>query len=399
MLSSLKVKEFRFYWSGMLVSLIGTWIQMTAQSWLVFQLTDSSFLLGLVGFFNTIPVFLFSLFAGVIADRFNKKNIMILTQFSFMILAFILAILTSFGIINVKQLIILALLNGFVMAFDAPARQAMVVDLVGKNHLLNAIALNSAAFNSARIIGPALAGILVSVIGMAGCFYLNGVSFLAVIIALLSIKLNYNKSIQTNQNNFWRDLLNGLNFIKNNKIIFTLVLTAGILSLFGVSYAILMPVFVKSVFSSGIKLLGIFMSAAGIGALIGALNLAKLGDFKFKGKFLIATVFIFSLSLVLFSFSKNLILSLLCLTLIGWSSVASMSLINTLLQINVHDEYRGRVMSAFMLTFAGFIPFGNLLAGSLAQFFGAPLAISFGAIACFISFLVLIISNKNIINL
>ncbi|MEW6170209.1 MAG: MFS transporter, partial [Candidatus Omnitrophota bacterium] len=373
--------------------------QMTAQSWLVFQLTNSSFLLGLVGFFNTIPVFLFSLFAGVIADRFNKKNIMILTQFSFMILAFILAILTSFGIINVKQLVIISLLNGFVMAFDAPARQSMVVELVGKNHLLNAIALNSAAFNSARIIGPALAGILVSVIGMAGCFYLNGISFLAVIIALLSIKLNYNKSTQLTQNNFWKDLLNGLNFIKNNKIIFTLVLMAGILSLFGVSYAILMPVFVKSIFSSGIKLLGVFMSAAGIGALIGALSLAKLGDFKFKGKFLVVTVFVFSLSLVLFSFSKNLILSLLYLTLIGWSSVASMSLINTLLQINVHDEYRGRVMSAFMLTFAGFIPFGNLLAGSLAQFFGASLAISFGAIACFISFSILIISNKDIINL
>jgi len=181
MFSSLKVRNFRIYWFGMLVSLTGTWIQQVAQSWLVFQLTNSAFLLGLVGFLSSVPVLMLSLFAGVLADRVEKRKILIATQILFMILAFLLALLTQLKIITPLQIMIIALLNGAVMAFDAPSRQAMVVELVGKTHLPNAIALNSVAFNSSRIIGPALAGVLVAVIGIGGCFYLNGISFLAVI--------------------------------------------------------------------------------------------------------------------------------------------------------------------------------------------------------------------------
>ncbi len=187
MFSSLKIRNFRLYWFGMLLSLVGTWIQTVAQSWLVFQLTNSAFLLGLAGFLGLFPVFLFSLFGGVAADRVNKRVILLFTQNAFMVLAFILAIMTHLKIITPVQIMIIALLNGVVMAFDAPARQSVVVELAGKQHLLNAIALNSAAFNSARIIGPALAGLLIAGVGMSGCFYINGISFLAVIFALVLI--------------------------------------------------------------------------------------------------------------------------------------------------------------------------------------------------------------------
>lgn len=189
MLSSLKVRDFRIYWLGVLVSLVGTWLQTMAQSWLVFQITNSAFLLGLVGFLSSIPVFFFSLLGGVAADRINKKKILLFTQVSFMLLAFVLAVLTQKRLVTANEIMMIALLNGLVMVFDAHTRHAIVVELVGRERLLNAIALNSADFNSSRIIGPALAGILVSVIGMSGCFYLNGVSFLAVILALLTIRL------------------------------------------------------------------------------------------------------------------------------------------------------------------------------------------------------------------
>jgi len=292
---------------GMLISLIGTWIQYVAQSWLVFQLTSSTFLLGLVGFLSSIPVFLLSLFGGVVADRMNKRSILIFTQSAFMCLAFILAILTHMKLITPGEIMLIALLSGVVMAFDAPTRQAVVVELVGKQYLLNAIALNSAAFNSARIIGPALAGILIAIIGMGGCFYINGISFLAVIIALFLIKLN-NGPKREAKTKIGKDILEGLRFIKNNRTILILITMVGVTSLFGISYVILMPVFSNDILKVGVKGLGMLMSAAGCGALIAALLLARLGDFKYKGKFLISSTIIFSLSLVLFSLKSEICL-------------------------------------------------------------------------------------------
>ncbi|MBI4972971.1 MAG: MFS transporter, partial [Candidatus Omnitrophica bacterium] len=258
MFSSLKVREFRIYWLGMFVSLVGTWIQTIAQSWLVFQLTHSAFLLGVVGFLGFIPVFILSLFGGVVADRFNRRNTLLFTQSAFMLLAFLLAISTQLRLITPRQIMLFAVLNGIVMAFDAPSRQSVVVDLVGKAQLLNAIALNSIAFNSSRIIGPALAGILIASIGMSGCFYVNGISFLAVIIALLLIKINH--SVSENKNtNFSKDLIVGLNFIKNNLTILILIVMVGVTSLFGISYVILMPVFASDILKAGAKGLGILM--------------------------------------------------------------------------------------------------------------------------------------------
>ncbi|MBN1913750.1 MAG: MFS transporter [Candidatus Omnitrophica bacterium] len=385
MFSSLKVRNFRIYWIGMLLSLVGTWIQMVAQSWLVFDLSHSSFLLGLVGFISTFPIFLLSLAGGIVADRVNKRKIMLFTQHAFMFLAFVLAALTQFKLVRVSHIIFIALLNGIVMSFDAPARQAVVVELVGKEHLLNAIALNSAAFNSARIIGPALAGIFIASIGMSGCFYINGFSFLSVIIALLWIKIpDINRPAV--KNTFRKDLGETFSFIKDNRTLVILIAMVGVTSLFGISYVILMPVFAQDILRVGSKGLGILMSSAGAGALSGALMLAALGDFKHKGRLLFVASLVLSLSLILFSLSRTYIFSLIILAVVGWASITITALINTILQVLSPDKFRGRLMSIFMLTFAGLWPFGNLLAGVFSHFWGAPFAVLFGGVVCSLFF-------------
>jgi MFS family permease len=315
-----------------------------------------------------------------------------------MFLAFILAILTQMKLITTWQIMLIAVSNGIVMAFDAPSRQAVVVELVGKRHLLNAIALNSAAFNSARIIGPALAGILIASIGMSGCFYINGISFLAVIAALLLIKINDGPRREI-KIPLITDLIEGLDFIKKNRAIVILISMVGITSLFGISYIILMPVFANSILNVGAKGLATLMSAAGLGALIAALVLARLGDFKHKGKLLILSSIIFSISLILFALSKIFLFSLINLILIGWSSVTITSLINTLLQTLVPDEFRGRLMSIFMLTFAGFMPFGSLISGVFAHIWGVSLAVLVGGIICAAFFILINILYTDIRNM
>lgn len=379
----------------MFVSLVGTWIQTVAQSWLVFQLTKSDFLLGLVGFLGTFPIFLFCLFGGVIADRMNKRNILLCTQTLFMCLAFTLATLTHLKMITPAQIMIIALLNGTVMAFDAPSRHAMVVDLVGKQHLLNAVALNSVAFNSSRVIGPVLAGIFAATIGMSGCFYINGISFLAAILALIFIRINHQNN-NHNHNSAFVDAKAGLALIKRNPLIVALLLMTAVTSLFGVSYMILMPVFAQRVLGVGIKELGYLMSAAGIGALSAGLTLARLGDFKFKGKLLVFSSLSFSLALVLFSRSKIYSASLVFLLLMGGFGVMTTAIINTLLQSMVADEFRGRVMSIFMITFAGIMPFGNLIAGIMSQAWGVATAVLLSGIILFCAFIIINLRVPNL---
>lgn len=383
MFSSLKVKDFQLYWFGMFISLIGSWIQITAQSWLVFELTKSAFLLGLVSFLNLIPVFFLSLFGGVLADRVNKRNILIITQNAFMALAFILAYMTQAKIITPKLIMIIALLNGIVMAFDAPSRQAMVVELVGKTHLMNAVALNSLAFNSSRIIGPVLAAILIANIGLAGCFYINGFSFIAVIAALMMIKNGKPGPINI-RNSLYKDIKEALYYIRDNRIMLILVLIVGVISLFGVSYVILMPVFARNVLGSGVKEFGKLMSAIGVGAILSTLLLAKLGDFKSKGKFLLISLIMFSASLIALSFTRQHLLAMVMLAFLGWGAVSATAIINTLLQNMVSDRLRGRVMSIFMFTFAGMMPFGNLITGYLASVWNVSNAILFSGIICLV---------------
>ena len=240
------------------------------------------------------------------------------------------------------------------------------------------------AFNSSRIIGPAIAGVLISIIGMSGCFYLNGISFLAVIIALFYIK--FGKSLVRNNNSAYRDIQEGLIFISRNRLILALVSVVAAISLFGISYIILMPVFASQVLGVGVKGLGVLMSSTGIGALFGALGLARLGNFKSKGRLLIWSVFLFSGSLMVFSLSKDYLLSIFALIFIGCWSVIPIALVNTLLQVNVPDEFRGRVMSLFMITFAGIVPFGNLASGSLAQALGVSAALFLCGLMCLILF-------------
>ncbi|MDO8489148.1 MAG: MFS transporter, partial [Candidatus Omnitrophota bacterium] len=338
-------------------------------------------------FLGSIPMFVLSLFGGVLADRVNKRNILIFTQGVFMLLAFLLAILTQFKLITPWQIMSIALLNGVIMAFDAPARQSIVVELVGKKHLFNAITLNSVAFNSSRIMGPAIAGVLISIIGMSGCFYLNGISFLAVIVALFCIK--FGKSTAPNKNSAFKDLKEGLIFIRGNRLVLALVSMVAAVSLFGVSYVILMPVFANNVLHTGVKGLGVLMTSIGVGALIGSLGLASLGDFKYKGRLLIGSVFLFSISLIAFALSKNYAWSIFTLIFVGCSSFIPVALINTLLQINVPDEFRGRVMGLFMITFAGIMPFGNLISGSLAQSLGVSVALFLCGFTCLILFTVI----------
>lgn len=372
----------------MFISLIGTWIQTVAQSWLVFQLTNSAFLLGVTGFLSFIPVFVLSLFGGVVADRINKRDILIFTQTTFMALAFLLAILTQAKLIQPWQIMLIAVFNGIIMAFDVPARQAVVAEMVERRYLLNAIALNSVAFNSSRIIGPALAGIFVATIGMAGCFYINGLSFLAVIVALLLIKVK--PLFKSDKNNsVVRDLKDGLRAIRDNRMIMVLISMVGVVSLFGISYNMLMPIFARDILNAGVKGLGVLMSSSGVGALIAALILARLGDFKYKGKYLIVSCIIFSVSLVLFSLSTIYILSIIALVFIGGFSVSAITLLNTLLQTRASDEFRGRLMSAFMFTFAGLLPLGNLLAGVFSQTIGVSLTVMISGIVCTVFFIVI----------
>jgi predicted MFS family arabinose efflux permease len=271
------------------------------------------------------------------------------------------------------------------MAFDAPSRQAVVMELVGRDHLFNAIALNSVAFNSSRIIGPALAAILIAAIGMSGCFYINAISFLPLIVTLLLMKINSSPR-DLKHNNTLRDLREGIALVKNNRLILILVTMVAISSLFGVSYVILMPVFANDILKVGVAGLGILMSSSGGGALIAALMLAGLGNFRYKGRLLILSSLVFSFALILFSLSRIYLLSIVALILIGWGSVTAIAIINTLLQIIVPDKFRGRIMSVFMFTFAGIMPFGNLIAGAISQVLGVSITVAISGIICALFF-------------
>ncbi len=386
MFSSLSVRDFKIYWFAMSLSLIGTWVQSMAQSWLVFKLTHSALLLGVVGFLSYFPIAIFSLPAGVLADRVAKRNLILVTQSIFMVLAFILGFLVQHDLVRVWQIIAIAILNGIIFSFDAPARQSMVVELVGKQHLLNAVALNSASFNSARALGPALASVLIALIGMSGCFYVNALSFLPVIVALVLIKPRSFVD-RGRSNSFVRDIADGLSHIINNQFLFFLLVMVGTVSIFGVSYGVLMPIFAQEILHSGSPGLAVLMSSSGLGALAGALHLARFKEVGSKLKRLRVSVLIFFGSVMLFSFSTSLVLSVIFLFFAGYGGSSSMSMANTLLQISVPDAYRGRLMSVFMMMFAGLMPFGNLISGALAHVFGAPIVVFTGALVSLLIFI------------
>jgi MFS family permease len=377
---ALRHRNFRLFFAGQFISLTGTWMQSVAQSWLVYRLTGSIVLLGLIGFASQIPVFLLAPLGGATADRYNRHRILITTQCIAMTLASILAALTLTGYIQIWHLFVIAAGFGLANAFDIPARQAFAVDMVGKEDLINAIALNSSMFNGARIVGPAIAGILVALVGEGWCFFINAISYIAVISSLVLMKIT--PLIRERVGSTVSNIAEGFGYVASTKPIRALLLLLGLVSLMGMPYAVLMPIFADQYLGGGSDTLGYLMGASGIGAVTGALVLASRREVFGLGRWVATACGTFGISLVLFSLSRSFWLSILLLIPVGFSMMIQMSSSNTLVQSMIPDELRGRVMSVYSMMFMGMAPFGALLAGSLAEVIGAPQTVALGGAVC-----------------
>jgi MFS family permease len=378
---ALRHRNFQLFFGGQLISLIGTWMQSVAQAWLVYRITGSSLLLGAVGFAGQIPVFLVAPVGGIVADRLNRQRVVIGTQLASMILALVLAALTLTHAVQVWHIFVLAALLGIVNAFDIPARQSFLVEMVGKGDLMNAIALNSSMFNGARIIGPAIAGILVARIGEGWCFFANGISYIAVIIGLLLMRLERHV-FRTPTGSPLANIIEGFRFARQTAPIRALLLLLGLVSLVSMPYTVLMPIFADKILHGGARGLGILMGATGVGAMLGALTLATRTGVRGLGRWVAFSCAGFGVTLALFSFSRNFYLSTALLVPAGFCMMLQMSSSNTLIQAMVPDQLRGRVMALYSMMFMGMAPFGALLGGALAGRIGAPLTLSMGSVAC-----------------
>jgi len=365
-------------------------MQRTAQGFLIFELTKSPVYLGYVGFAYGIPSWLFMLYGGVVADRIPRRKILLGTQISMMILAFILAGLTFTGAVQPWQIIILAFLLGCANAFDAPARQAFVTDLVERKDLTNAIALNSSMINMATVLGPAIAGLTYAAFGPAWCFTINSLSFIAVILALSLMKLTPFQSV-SRQVSISTEVKQGFAYVASNPIIRTIILNLGILSLAGLGFVTLMPVWAVDVLGGDATTNGFLHTARGLGALSGVLLIAAIGQTYSKGKLFTIGTFVMPVFLIILSLTRILPASFLALFGVGWGFMVIINLSNTMVQINVADELRGRVMGIFTLTFFGLLPIGSLINGAIADQIGAPLTVQINALillaAAFLLFL------------
>ena len=377
---ALRHRNFQLFFAGQLVSLVGTWMDSVAESWLMYRLTGSSLLLGLEGFAGQFPVFLLGPLGGAIADRFDKRRVIVFTQCASMVLAFILASLTIIGAIRVYQLFILAALFGVVNAIDIPTRQAFVVEMVGKEDLMNAIALNSSMVNGARIVGPAVAGILVATVGEGWCFFANGVSYIAVITGLLLMRVLAGAARP--RASAFGQMVEGFRFVAHTAPIRALLLLLGLMSLMGMPYAVLMPIFADRILHGGARGLGLLMGASGIGALTGALVLASRSGLKGLGSWVAATSAGFGVFLIAFSSSRHFWLSAALLVPTGFCFMVQMASSNTLIQAMVPDELRGRVMAVYSMMFMGMAPLGALSAGTIASHLGAPHTVAIGGLVC-----------------
>jgi MFS family permease len=375
-------RNYRLFFGGQGFSLIGTWMQQIAMSWLVYRMTNSAFLLGFIGFSSQICSFFFSPFAGVLSDRWNRHHILVATQSLSMIQAFILAFLTLTGMIAVHHIVILSLFLGFLNAFDMPTRQAFVVEMVEKREDLgNAIALNSFLFNGARLVGPSIAGILISILGEGMCFLLNGVSFLTVIIALLAMKMTPHKR-ESEKTQVFQGLKEGFTYAFGLMPIRSILIFLGWISMVGTANTTLMPVFTKDILHGGPQTYGFLMAAIGVGAIIGAIYLASRISVLGLGRIIVIASSIFGIGLISFSFSHVLWLSMSLLLLTGFGMMVQMASSNTILQTMVDDDKRGRVMSLYVMAFMGMAPFGSLLGGILASRIGAPITLIIGGASC-----------------
>ncbi len=380
-LRALRSRNYRLFVAGQLISLIGTWMQMVAQSWLIYRLTRSAALLGLIGFAGQIPVFLLAPFGGVIADRFNRHHVIIATQSAMMGLAFILAALTLSGHVQVWHLFVLASVLGVTNAFDIPARQAFLVEMVDRDDIVNAIALNSSMLNGARVAGPAIAGLVVAAVGEGWCFLLNAISYVAVIGALLMMRLRPSKETRVHSS-AWDSIVEGFTYSWHTKPVRALLLLLGLISLMGMPYSVLMPVVADHILHGGANAYGILMSASGLGALAGAATLTLRRHIRGLGVWVAASAVGFGVSLIAFSFSRSLWLSAVLLVPAGFFVMVEMAASNTLIQSMIPDRLRGRVMAVYSMMFMGMAPFGALIAGALAAPLGAPETIAIGGSVC-----------------
>jgi MFS family permease len=379
---SLRHRNFRLFFSGQSISLIGTWMQRIALGWLVYRLTNSAFLLGLVGFAGQIPTFLLAPFAGVLADRHNRHRILILTQTLAMIQAMVLSFLVLFHLIEIWHVIVLSIVLGIINAFDMPTRQSFMVEMVEeKKDLGNAIALNSSMVNSARLLGPSAAGILIAALGEGTCFLINAISYMAVIVSLFLMKIE-KKKVKPRNSKVWPELKEGFRYASNFAPIRDILMIFALVNLVGMPYMVLMPVFAKDVLHGGPSALGFLMGSTGLGALGGALYLASRKSVLGLGKNIPIAAITFGLALIIFSFSRLLFFSLGLMLLAGIGQMILMASSNTLLQTLVDDDKRGRVMSFYTMAFMGATPVGSLIAGFLASKIGAPWTVFIGGLVC-----------------
>jgi MFS family permease len=367
----------------MLISVAGTWMQNAAQAWLVYDLTGSSLSLGVVGACGTVPLLLFTLPAGVVADRLSKRNIVLVTQTLAMLQAFALAALIYSGAVKVWHVMVLAGMLGAVNAFDMPTRQAMVAELASKEDLLNAISLNSSAFNVGRIVGPALAGVIIAAVGTAACFLVNGITFAALIVALAQIKPR--PQGETGKAKMLAQIADGIRWAKGHHVARTLLMMTAVVSIFGMSYATLLPVFAKDVFHTGPKGYGFLMSSYAMGALASAIGLSALGHRWTMGRPLSFGSFLFPVALLAVAISPCYATAMASLFLTGLGMMLFNAVSNTILQKSPPDEMRGRVMSIRALVFAGLAPLGSLQIGAMGEWLGPRFAVAIGGAICLIA--------------
>ena len=388
---ALRHRNFRLFLSGQFLSLIGTWVQNIAQSWLVYRLTGSAVMLGLVGFAGQIPYLVLSPIAGAITDRTNRRWMITATQILSTIQAVLLAVLTLTGAVKPWHIFCLALGLGIVGVFDLTGRQTFIVEMVGKEDMMNAIALNSSVYNSGRVIGPAIAGVLVALIGEGWCFMVNAASFVGVIIGLLMMRLppTVRKPEALSRLQHFRE---GWIYVRNHAPSRSLLLLLGISSVTNYPFLVLMPIFADRVLGGGPKTLGLLMSSTGVGAIIGALYMASRSGVRGLSRQITASTIVYSLALLLFAFSRSIHLSMLALAVTGAGLLLSVAGTNTTLQTIVPDQLRGRIVGFYGMMFMGMAPVGSLLAGWLANAIGAPYTVAIGAVVCVVAALIF---NRN----
>jgi len=382
-LRALQYRNFQLFFSGQLISLIGTWMQNIAQAWLVYRKTGSMVQLGGISFCSQIPIFLLSTVGGIVADRYSRHRVVIATQTLSMFLALALAALTLTDTVQIWHIYVLAALLGAVNAFDVPARQSFIVDMVGKPDLMNAIALNSSMFNASRVVGPAIAGILVAAIGEGWCFFANGISYIAVIVGLLMMRVERHERVD--RGSALANIIEGFRFVFQNRPIHALLILLGIASITGMPFTVLMPVFADRILHGGPKALGWLTGCAGIGALMAALLLASRQTLKGLSVWVASASTAFAVGLIVFAMSRKFVFSAAILVPVGFALMLQMGSSNTLIQSMVPDQLRGRVMGVYSMVIMGMAPFGGLLAGVAADRFGAPATVATGGVICLIS--------------